>query len=123
MSTIIPLEDDVWWHPDEDGPRPESRPDATPGVASTTVASTAVASRAATLPATTIIRPTAFRPTPIRDRLGNRAGARPRYHPGAVFDSTPVRRGAARICLGLLLGLVAVGLTVVGLTVNTRFAA
>jgi hypothetical protein len=33
------------------------------------------------------------------------------------------RRGAARILLALVLGLVAVGLAVVGLTVNTRFAA
>jgi hypothetical protein len=126
VSTIIPLEDDVWWHPDEDGPRsrpesrlPESRPDAKPGAVSTAVARAEVASKPAALPATTVIRPTPFRATPFRGR----SGARPRYHPGAVFDSTPVRRGAARICLGLLLGLVAVGLTVVGLTVNTRFAA
>jgi hypothetical protein len=40
-----------------------------------------------------------------------------------VFDSTPVRRSAGQIFLGLVLGLVAIGLTVVGLTVNTRFAA
>jgi len=60
-----------------------------------------------------------MRSSPFR----NRASARPRYHPGAVFDSTPVRRGAGRIFLGLVLGLVAIGLTVVGLTVNTRFAA
>jgi hypothetical protein len=127
VSKIVPLESceeiEVWWHHDEDGPRPESRleprPDAKPGVASTAVASTAVAPTAAALPATTLIRPTPFRPAPFRGR----SSARPRYHPGAVFDSTPVRRGAARICLGLLLVLVALGLTVVGLTVNTRFAA
>jgi hypothetical protein len=128
VSKTVPLEAceeiEVWWHHDEDGPPPEPRLDAKPALASTTVTSTAVASKAvaspaAALPATTVIRPTPFRPTPFRGR----SGARPRYHPGAVFDSTPVRRGAARICLGLLLGLVAVGLTVVGLTVNTRFAA
>jgi len=123
VSKIVPLEAceeiEVWWHHDEDGPRPGPRPDAKPGVTLTPVAPTEVASKPAALPATTLIRPTPFRPTPFRGR----SGARPRYHPGAVFDSTPVRRGAARISLGLLLGLVAIGLTVVGLTVNTRFAA
>jgi hypothetical protein len=126
VSKIVPLEAceeiDYWWHHDEDGPkpRPESRPVAKPGVASTAATTLsaaplqAAASPAATLPATTLIRPAPFR---------SRWAARPRYHPGAVFDSTPVRRGAGRICLGLLLGLVAFGLTVVGLTVNTRFAA
>jgi hypothetical protein len=126
VSKIVPLEAceeiDYWWHHDEDGPnpRPESRPVAKPGVASTAATTLsaaplpAAASPAATLPATTLIRPAPFR---------SRWAARPRYHPGAVFDSTPVRRGAGRICLGLLLGLVALGLTVVGLTVNTRFAA
>jgi hypothetical protein len=124
VSEIIPLEDDVWWHPDED--RPEhgstSRTDAKPGVASMAALPAAilpaatfrVAASPAALPSPTLIRPAPFR---------GRFAARPRYHPGAVFDSAPVRRGAARICLGLLLGLVAVGLTVVGLTVNTRFAA
>ena len=127
MSKTVPLEAceeiDLWWHPDEDGPKPrsESRPDAKPGVASTAAlpatrlpAAPSPAALPATLPPTTIIRPAPFR---------GRSAARPRYHPRAVFDSTPVRRGAGRIALGLLLGLVALGLTVVGLTVNTRFAA
>jgi hypothetical protein len=60
-----------------------------------------------------------MRPSPFRSR----ASARPRYHPGAVFDAPAVRRSASQIFLGLVLGLVAIGLTVVGLTVNTRFAA
>ena len=37
--------------------------------------------------------------------------------------AAPVRRGAGRIFLALVLGLAALGLAVVGLTVNTRFAA
>jgi len=60
---------------------------------------------------------TVMRSAPFRGRRP------PRYHPGAVFDAPPVRRGASRIFLALVLGLVAAGLTVVGLTVNTRFAA
>jgi hypothetical protein len=60
-----------------------------------------------------------MRSSPFRGR----AAAPPRYHPGAVFDAAPVRRSASQIFLGLVLGLVAIGLTVVGLTVNTRFAA
>jgi hypothetical protein len=67
-----------------------------------------------TIPLATVIRSAPFR---------NRRPPPPRYHPGAVFDAPPVRRGAGRIFLGLVLGLVAIGLTVVGLTVNTRFAA
>ena len=35
----------------------------------------------------------------------------------------PIRRGAGRIILALVLGFAAIGLAVVGLTVNTRFAA
>ena len=72
-------------------------------------------------PATSVTTPlaTVIRSAPFR----NRRPPPPRYHPGAVFDAPPVRRGAGRIFLGLVLGLVAIGLTVVGLTVNTRFAA
>jgi hypothetical protein len=72
-------------------------------------------------PATSVTTPLArvIRSTPFRSRRP----PPPRYHPGAVFDSTPVRRSAGQIFLGLVLGLVAIGLTVVGLTVNTRFAA
>jgi hypothetical protein len=126
VSKVIPLEDDVWWHPDED--RPEcgsaSRMDAKLGVASMAATLPAAKLPAATLPATAspataLPSTTLIGPAPFRGRFATR----PRYHPGAVFDSTPVRRGAGRICLGLLLGLVALGLTVVGLTVNTRFAA
>src|SRR5262245_15868225 len=111
VSKTVPLEAceeiDLWWHPDEDGPkpRPESRPDARPGVASTVAlpatrlpAPTSPAALPAALPPTTIIRPAPFR---------GRSAPRPRYHPRAVFDSTPIRRGAGRIGLGLLLGLVA----------------
>ncbi len=39
------------------------------------------------------------------------------------MPTAPNRRGAGRIILALVLGLAAAGLTVVGLTVNTRFAA
>jgi len=125
VSKIVPLEAceeiEVWWHHDEDGPAPAL--DAKPKVASTGAALPAAAplatptarsvAKPAVMPLATVTRSAPFR----------RAAAPPRYHPGAVFEARPVRRGAGRIFLALVLGLVAVGLTVVGLTVNTRFAA
>ena len=47
------------------------------------------------------------------------------FHESADRDAAPapVRRGAGRIMLAVVLGLAALGLAVVGLTVNTRFAA
>ncbi|MPZ36797.1 MAG: hypothetical protein GEU95_01835 [Rhizobiales bacterium] len=42
---------------------------------------------------------------------------------GTMAAVTPNRRGAGRIILALVLGLSAIGLAVVGLAVNTRFAA
>jgi len=132
VSKIVPLEAceeiDFWWHHDEDGPKPapNAKPSAAPSVVSASVAS-ARAALPVTTPAATPLATTlaatplakVVRSSPFRGR----ATAPPRYHPGAVFDSIPVRRGAGRIFLALVLGFVAVGLTVVGLTVNTRFAA
>jgi len=132
VSKIVPLEAceeiDFWWHHDEDGPKPapDAKLSAAPSVVSTSVVSTGAA-LPVTTPAVTPLRTTlaatplakVVRSSPFRGR----AAAPPRYHPGAVFDSTPVRRSASQIFLGLVLGLVAIGLTVVGLTVNTRFAA
>ena len=58
---------------------------------------------------------------------GKRRLASPPPHRDAIIDSTAaapaIRRGAGRIFLALVLGFVAIGLAVVGLTVNTRFAA
>jgi hypothetical protein len=126
VSKIVPLEAceeiDFWWHHDEDGPKPaqDAKPSAAPRVVS---AGAVVSARAlpVTTPATSVTTPLArvIRSTPFRSRRP----PPPRYHPGAVFDSTPVRRSAGQTFLGLVLGLVAIGLTVVGLTVNTRFAA
>jgi hypothetical protein len=135
VSKIVPLEAceeiDFWWHHDEDGPAPapNAKPNAAPsGMSANTMSASGagaalpVTTRAATPLATTLAAtPLAkvMRSSPIRGR----AAAPPRYHPGAVFDAPPVRRSAGQIFLGLVLGLVAIGLTVVGLTVNTRFAA
>jgi hypothetical protein len=127
VSKIVPLEAceeiDFWWHHDEDGPAPapNAKPSAAPSVASagaalpvTTPAAIPLATTLAATPLAKVMRSSPFR---------GRAAAPPRYHPGAVFDAAPVRRSASQIFLGLVLGLVAIGLTVVGLTVNTRFAA
>jgi hypothetical protein len=132
VSKIVPLEAceeiDCWWHLDEDGPKPalNAKPSTAPTVVSGSVVSAGaalpVAAPAATPLATTLTAtPLArvVRATPFRSRRP----PPPRYHPGAVFDAPPVRRSASQIFLGLVLGLVAIGLTVVGLTVNTRFAA
>src|SRR5262249_44553590 len=84
-----------------------------------------VVSAGAALPLATPATPVATaRATLIRSApFRSRRPPPPRYHPGAIFDAPPVRRSAGQIFLGLVLGLVAIGLTVVGLTVNPRFAA
>jgi len=134
VSKIVPLEAceeiDCWWHLDEDGPKPapNAKPSTAPNAVPASVVSASILSGGAALPvatpaspASSVTRPlaTVIRSAPFRSRRP----PPPRYHPGAVFDSTPVRRSAGQIFLGLVLGLVAIGLTVVGLTVNTRFAA
>src|SRR3954453_11768335 len=136
VSKIVPLEAceeiDCWWHPDEDGPAPvlDAKPSTAPSVLSPKVmAASAVSAKTVSggaalpvsAPASSVTTPlaTVIRSAPFRSRRP----PPPRYHPGAVFDSVPVRRSSGQIFLGLILGLVAVGLTVVGLTVNTRFAA
>jgi hypothetical protein len=91
---------EVWWHLD-DGL--ELGQDAKP----------AVRSVAATLPA------------PMTRRAADRVVVPPRQGHGtnAIAATAPTRRSAGRIILALVLGLSALGLTVVGLTINTRFAA
>src|SRR5712671_2526295 len=121
VSKIVPLEAceeiDFWWHHDEDGPAPapNAKPSAAPSVVSASVASAGAAlpvttpaaiPLAKTLAATPLAK--VMRSSPFRGR----AAAPPRYHPGAVFDAPPVRRSASQIFLGLVLGLVAVGLTI-----------
>ena len=105
MSEVVPLqacpEIEVWWHHDDaHAPRPDAKP----------------ALLTATLPAAIATA-----------SAGKRRLASPQPHRDAIIDSTaavpPIRRGAGRIFLALVLGFVAIGLAVVGLTVNTRFAA
>ena len=111
MSEVVPLkacpEIEVWWHHDD-----ELRPDAKPG--------TLAARLAAPLAAT----PAGNRPFVLRHRERASVDAPDR---GAIIDSmvvaAPNRRGAGRIILALVLGLAAIALAVVGLAVNTRFAA
>jgi hypothetical protein len=100
VSHIVPLEScpeiEVWWHHD-DGQEPAARP--------------AARSLVPTLP-----QPMAESP------------ARPpryRHDPAADTMAAPVttRLTIGRVLLALVLGLTAIGLAVVGLTVNTRFAA
>ena len=128
VSKIVPLEAceeiDCWWHHDEDGPAPA--PNAKPSAAASAVPS--VVSVGAALPVATAATPATSVATPLATVIRSapfriRRPPPPRYHPGAVFDAPRVRRSASQIFLGLVLGLVAIGLTVVGLTVNTRFAA
>jgi len=128
VSKIVPLEAceeiDCWWHHDEDGPAPA--PNAKPSAAASAVPS--VVSVGAALPVATAATPATSVATPLATVIRSapfriRRPPPQRYHPGAVFDAPPVRRSASQIFLGLVLGLVAIGLTVVGLTVNTRFAA
>jgi hypothetical protein len=95
---------EVWWHL-VDGQ--ELGQDAKPTVMSV----------AAMLPAPMTALPAADRSlrSPRRNRghdINARAGV-----------ATPHRYGAGRIILAFVLGLAAIGLAVVGLTVNTRFAA
>jgi hypothetical protein len=110
VSKTVPLEAcpeiEVWWH-HEDGDEPgrEVKP--------------AAASVGATLPRSV-----------VSARVGDRPIMAPmapphRHHRDAIAESLPAaaRRGAGRIILSLVLGLTAIGLAVVGLTVNTRFAA
>jgi hypothetical protein len=112
VSETVPLEAcpeiEVWWH-HEDGH--ELGPDAKPTVMAAAVA----------LPAPTAAPP--ITAVPIRRRP---AVAKPRDR-DAIIETMPApapqRRGAGRILLALVLGLAAIGLAVVGLTVNTRFAA
>ena len=104
MSEVVPLqacpEIEVWWHHDEHEPRPGAKP----------------ALLTAALPAA--IGAASAR----KHRL-----AAPPQHRDAIIDAAsaapPLRRGANRIILALVLGFVAIGLALVGLTVNTRFAA
>src|SRR2546423_9483813 len=120
VSKIVPLEAceeiEVWWDHDDDGPKsakgPKSAdgPKSTDGTKSAPGAKPKVASAGAALPAITPVA-TIIRSAPFRSRRP----PPPRYHPGAVFDSTPVRRSSGQIFLGLVLGLGAIGLTVVGL--------
>jgi hypothetical protein len=134
VSKTVPLEAceeiDYWWHPEEDGPKPapNAKPSTAPSVVTASAVPVSSVSRGAALPvatpaisASSVTTPLAsvIRSAPFRSRRP----PPPRYHPGAVFDAPPVRRSASQIFLGLVLGLVAIGLTVVGLTVNTRFAA
>jgi len=107
VSTIIPLDDDVWWHHDRgpEGPDPEP----------------SVPRPAITLPARVI------RSSPYRGR----PAPPPRQHRAAIVDNVvidnaverPIRRSVGRIMLAGALIVAAVALAVVGLTVNTRFAA
>jgi hypothetical protein len=104
VSEVVPLqacpEIEVWWHHDEHEPRPDAKP----------------ALLTAALPA-------ALAAAPARERRM----APPQQHRDAIIDAASaaptLRRGGSRIILALVLGFVAIGLAVVGLTVNTRFAA
>jgi hypothetical protein len=111
VSETVPLEAcpeiEVWWH---HGDEHELGP-----VAKQTAVSSAMSGVAA-LPAPITAASIRRRP----------AVAKPRER-DAVIEPIPAvapqRRGAGRILLALVLGLAAIGLAVVGLTVNTRFAA
>jgi hypothetical protein len=103
VSEVVPLqacpEIEVWWHHDDDAPRPDAK---------AALLTAALPAALGTIPA------------------GNRRRLSPQ-HPRPTFidptDAPPLPRGAGRIILALVLGFVAIGLAVVGLTVNTRFAA
>src|SRR5256714_7793415 len=114
VSKIVPLEAceeiEVWWDHDDDGPKSANGTKSADATKSAPGAKPKVASGGAALPATTPMA-TIIRSAPFRSRRP----PPPRYHPGAVFDSTPVRRSSGQIFLGLVLGLGAIGLTVVGL--------
>jgi hypothetical protein len=103
VSETVPLKAcpdiEVWWHLDDGH---ELGQDAKP----------AVNSVAAMLPAPMTRRAADRVVVPQQDRGTN-----------SIAATAPTRRGACRIILALVLGLSALGLTVVGLTINTRFAA
>ena len=106
MSETVPLKAcpdiEVWWHLDDGH---EFGQDAKPAVNSVAVA--------------------AMLPAPMTRRAADRAFVPPQQDRGTntIAATAPTRRGAGRIILALVLGLSALGLTVVGLTINTRFAA
>ncbi len=106
MSKTVPLEAcqeiEVWWHHDDGH---EQGPDARPRDISAPVP----------LPA-----PIVASPARARTVVGQ-PDRRATVH--SLSSAGPHQRGAGRIILALVLGLSAAGLTVVGLTVNTRFAA
>jgi hypothetical protein len=118
VSEVVPLqacpEIEVWWHHDDEL-RPDAKPGAAPGAVSAAVAATLPAAAIATL-----------RDRPFASRRPDHHASVDAHDRGAIIDSMtepPLPRGAGRIILALVLGLVAIGLAVVGLTVNTRFAA
>src|SRR5262245_47036650 len=79
----------------------------------------------ATLPARVANAPARDR-RPFIARHYDRGASIGAHDRGASVDAIvapPIRRGAGRIILALVLTLAALGLAVVGLTVNTRFAA
>ena len=113
MSKVVPLkacpEIEVWWHHDD-----ELRPDAKPA---TLAAAAPCAGDAATAAVT------AARSLRRRTVAARAVDAHDRDRSDSWSSRRPIRRGAGRIFLALVLGLAAIGLAVVGLTVNTRFAA
>jgi hypothetical protein len=106
VSKTVPLEAcqeiEVWWHHD-DGQ--EQGPDAKPRDISAAVP----------LPSPIVAPPARARTVVGQPDRGATVHSLP--------SAGPNKRGAGRIILALVLGLSAAGLTVVGLTVNTRFAA
>jgi hypothetical protein len=113
VSETVPLEDcqeiEVWWHHD-DGQDPDQ------GARPAVMRLDAALPLTATLPAR--VAAAAARHRSIGSRHQDRNAA-----VDALPAAPPQRRGAGRIVLALVLGLSAIGLAVVGLTVNTRFAA
>jgi hypothetical protein len=108
VSETVPLEAcpeiEVWWHHEDVD---ELGGDAKP---------------------TTVVQSTTAPRSIAATRSGGHPTAMPLQRRSATIDTVPAavvpnRRGAGRIVLALVLGLTAVGLAVVGLTVNTRFAA
>jgi hypothetical protein len=114
VSETVPLEAcpeiEVWWH-HEDGPEPDAGAKPPP-------AKSAVTPVAATLPRSIAVARPGRRPIVAPPHRRD-----PIVEPVPVPAPVPIRRGAGRIMLALVLGLTAIGLAVVGLTVNTRFAA
>lgn len=112
MSETVPLEAcpeiEVWWH---HGDEHELGPDAKQ------IAVSAAMSGVAALPAPIVAAASIRRRPAVAKQLERDAIIEP------MPAASPQRRGAGRILLALVLGLAAIGLAVVGLTVNTRFAA